>query len=59
MPMLIGAWRGNHDQGLEVLAVNLTDQERGKASAGSSKNWDCRFTSRWTSAAESASGTAS
>jgi peroxiredoxin len=30
MPMLVGAWRGNRDRGLEVLAVNLTDQERGK-----------------------------
>jgi peroxiredoxin len=30
MPMLIGAWRDNREWGLEVLAVNLTDQERGK-----------------------------
>jgi peroxiredoxin len=30
MPMLIGAWRGNRDRELEIVAVNLTDQERGK-----------------------------
>ena len=30
MPMLIGAWRGNRDRDLEIVAVNLTDQERGK-----------------------------
>lgn len=30
MPMLIGAWRGHRDRELEIVAVNLTDQERGK-----------------------------
>ena len=30
MPYLISAWREHSDQGLQVLAVNLTDQERRK-----------------------------
>ncbi len=30
MPDLISAWRKHADQGLEILAVNLTDQERRK-----------------------------
>jgi thiol-disulfide isomerase/thioredoxin len=30
MPMLIEAWQENRGQPLEIVAVNLTDQERGK-----------------------------
>jgi hypothetical protein len=30
MPLLISAWRDNRRLGLEIVAVNLTDQERRK-----------------------------